>query len=132
MNFSSLVLMEREAETNHLIKEMGSYEVGEGAEYIKKFYFDGNKVNVIFETLRDVEDWEYSAVFDRFDEKSFRDNGFSIEEMDEEYNPMWLVNLDFIEDHKTMQDKINKLCEIIKENMEKVFVDIEDHESDYK
>jgi hypothetical protein len=132
MNFSSLVLMEREIETNHLVREMGSYEVGDGAQYIRKFYFDGSLVNVTFETLRDVEEWEYSAIFDLFDEKSFRDNGFKIEQIDDEYNPMWLVTMDYIEDHITMQDKVNKLCGIIYENMDKVFKDIEGHEEEYK
>lgn len=132
MNFSSLVLMEREMETNHLVRELGSYEVGDGAEYIKKFYFDGSKVNVIFETMRDVEDWEYSAIFDLFDEKGFTDNSFAIEQIDDEYNPMWLVKFDYIEDHGTMQDKVNKLCGIINESMDKVFSDIEGREEDYK
>ena len=36
MDFSAVVLMEREKETNFLVKELGSYEVHDGAEYITK------------------------------------------------------------------------------------------------
>lgn len=132
MNFSSLVLMEKDMNTNQLIKEMGSYEVTEGAEYIQKFYYDGSKINVIFETIKDVEEWEYSAIFDLFDERSFTQNGFQIEQIDDEYNPTWLVKMDFIEDHAAMQQKIGSLCVIIEENIQKVFEDIKGHEEEYK
>lgn len=46
LDFSSLVLMEKDIKTNQFIKEMGSFAVNEGAEYITKFYYDGEKVNI--------------------------------------------------------------------------------------
>lgn len=132
MNFSSLVLMEKEPETNMITREIGSYEVGEGAEYINKFSYDGNKVSVEFDTLKDVEEWEYSAIFDLFDNTAFLENGFTIEDVDDEYNPTWIVRFDYIEDHMEMQERINLLCELIKASLEKVFLDISGKEEDYK
>lgn len=132
MNFSSLVLIEKNPETNMIVKEIGSYEVGEGAEYINKFFYDGSEVSVVFDTLKDVEEWEYSAIFDLFEDTAFSENNFTIEDVDDEYNPTWIVKFDYIEDHMEMQERVNLLCELIKASLEKVFLDISGKEEEYK
>jgi len=48
MDFSSLVLIERDKETNDIIRELGSYEIADGAEYITKLYYDGDYINLFF------------------------------------------------------------------------------------
>ena len=116
MEFSSLVLMEKDKETNFIVKELGSYEVRDGAEYITKMFFDGDKVNVFFDTKKDVEEWEYSAIFDLFEEDEFVKQGYSIEQIDDEYNPTWLVKFDFISEHTDMADKLNDLCALIEDS----------------
>lgn len=132
MEFSSLVLMEKDKETNFIVKELGSYEVGDGAEYITKMFFDGDKVNVYFDTKKDVEDWEYSAIFDLFDENEFVQSEYSIEQVDDEYNPTWLVKLDFISDHVTMADRLNDLCGLIEAAITKAFEDIKGKQEEYQ
>ena len=42
MDYSSLILMERDNETGFVTKELGSYKVSEGAEHIKGFYVKGD------------------------------------------------------------------------------------------
>lgn len=132
MDFSSLVLMEKDKETNFIVKELGSYEVGEGAEYITKMFFDGDKVNIYFDTKQDVEDWEYSAIFDLFNEEQFIELGYIIEQVDDEFNPTWLVKFDFIEKHLDMADKLNGLCLLIKSAITKVFDDIKGKQKEYE
>lgn len=132
MEFSSLVLMEKDKETNFIVKELGSYEVGEGAQYITKMFFDGDKVNVYFDTKEDVEDWEYSAIFDLFHEEEFTKSGYEIEEVDDEFNPTWLVKFDFIEEHTMMAEKLNDLCALIESSVSKVFNDIKGREEEYQ
>ncbi|MCM0646972.1 hypothetical protein NBE98_01115 [Clostridium swellfunianum] len=132
MDFSSLVLMERDNETNFFLKEIGSYKVHEGAAYVTKFFYNGEKVNLVFDTKRDVEEWEFSAIFDLFNLEAFEDNGFIIEEMVEEYNPTWVLKFDFIEDHGEMEDKINEACTIIEEEIDKVFEKIKGKEEEYE
>lgn len=131
MNFSSLVLMEKDKESNFFVKEIGSYEVGDGAEKITKFFYDGEMVNAYFDTGRDVEEWEYSAIFDLFNIENFVNNGYEIQDNDDEYNPTWLVKFKYIEDHIDMQKKLNELCEIIEVSMDKVFNDIKDKQEEY-
>lgn len=131
MDFSSLVLMEKDKETKHLIKELGSYEVVEGAQYVTKFFYDGELVNLYFDTNRDVEEWEFTAIYDLFNEQEFEKNGYQIEAFDVEYNPTWVIKFKFEEDHIIMKDKINMICNLIENSMKNVFRDIEDKMQDY-
>lgn len=132
MNFSSLVLMEKDKVSNLFLKELGSYEVNDGAEYITKMYYDGEKVNVYFDTHRDVEEWEYTAIYDLFNIEAFNSDGYQIEEIDDEYNPTWKVSFEFIEEHKDMEEKINNLCDLIADEVEKVFETIKDKKEIYE
>lgn len=132
MDFSSLVLMERDAETKFFTKELGSYQVGEGAEYITKLYSENNIVHLYFSTVKDVEDWEYTAIFDNFNEGTFSEEGFEIEAIDEEFNPEWVVKFKYDEDHEVMAEAINTLCDVIKEELEKVIEFIKGKEDQYK
>ena len=75
MNFSSLVLMERDKDTKFLTTELGSYSVEDGAEYISKLYCEDKKINVFFSTKLDVKEWEYTAIYDFFNEEIFTSRG---------------------------------------------------------
>lgn len=131
MEFSSLVLMEVDKE-NKFIKELESYKVEDGGEYVRKFYYNGEDVLVYFYPGRDVEDWEYSALYDFFDLDIFNEKGYNIEEKDDEYNPTWIVKLDYIEERKDMADKLSELCILIKEEMIKAFEEAEENKKDYE
>lgn len=131
MNFSSLVLMEREKDTNYLIKELGSYEVSDGAEYVTKLFYNGDLINLYFDTKEDVEEWQYTAIYDLFDEESFEREGFQIEPYDDEYNPTWIIKFQYDDEHTVIKEKLNKACNLIKEKMEKVLEDIKDKKSEY-
>lgn len=132
LDFSSLVLMERDKDTNFLVKELGSYEVSDGAQYVTKFFYQEDKVNMFFDTAKDVEEWEYTAIYDLFSEEEFINEGFSFEQVDDEYNPTWLLKFNFSEDHLVMQEIINKACNLIDSQMLSVFKAIEGKEEEYK
>lgn len=131
MDFSALVLMEVDKEEKTFKKEIGSYNVNDGAEFITKMYYDGEKVFVFFDTKMDVEDWQYAACYDLINEDVFTKNGFEISDIDDEFNPTWLVKFDFIEDHDEMGEKINCLCTFIKDEMNRVFSDMEGKKEEY-
>ena len=50
MDYSSLILMAKDNETGFVTKELGSFNVSEGAEYIKGFYVQGDTVYIKFDT----------------------------------------------------------------------------------
>lgn len=132
MDFSSIVIMEKDKETGMLTKELGSYKVEDGAEYITKTFCQDNLVHIYFDTAKDVEDWEYSAIYDNFPEDSFEDNGFDIEFIDDEYNPTWLIKFEFVDDYLDMESKLAILCRLIKEGIEGTMEAIKGREEEYK
>ena len=132
MDFSSLILMERDKETGFVVKEIGSFEVNEGARYIKNFYVKGDYIYLKFDTDKDVEEWEYSAIYDLFNYSLFEENEFKIEEVEDEYNPTFLVEFDYNDDFDYIKEKLHLAIELIEEAMIKVFNDIEGKEEEYK
>ena len=132
MDYSSLILMEKDKETGFVVKEMGSYNVSEGAEYIKSFYVLDDKVYIKFDTNKDVEEWEYSAIYDVFNMNSFEEEGFEIEEVEEQYNPTYLVEFKYEDNREYISGKLTLCIELIEEAMEKAFSDIEGKEEEYK
>lgn len=132
MDFSALVLMEKDKDTGHLIKEIGSYAVNEGAVYVNKLYVIDGEVNLYFQVNKDVEDWEYSAVYDLFDVEAFETLGYDIEEVDDEFNPTWMISFPFDEEHEEVRAILNELCTLIKDNIEKVFENIQDKRAEYE
>ena len=134
MDFSALVLMEKDNETGFLGKNLGSFSVEEGAEYVRKFFVYKNEVNVVFNTKRDVEEWEFSAIFDLFNIDAFKKLNYKIEEDDDQFNPTWNIKFDYNEEieHEKMRSIINEICVLLDENMKKVFEDIQGKEEEYK
>ena len=132
MDFSSLVLMEKDNETGFIKKELGSFEVSEGAIYVKKLYMLDDIVYMYFDTNKDVEEWEYSAIYDVFNMELFENEGFEIEEVEDEYNPTFLINFKYKDDHDYIEEKLSLSIELIEEAMEKAFNDIEGKEEEYQ
>ena len=131
MDYSSLILMEKDKETGFVVKEIGSYNVSEGAEYIKSFYVLDDKVYIKFDTNQDVEEWEYSAIYDVFNMNLFEEEGFEIEEVEDEYNPTYLVKFKYEDNREYISEKLALCIDLIEEAMEKAFSDIEGKEEEY-
>ena len=132
MQFSSLVLMEIDKDTNQFVKELGSYEASEGAEFVTKLNYYGELVNLFFDTKVDVEEWQYTAIYDCFNEEAFRQKGYSIAAVDDEYNPTWLVKFKYSDEHMVVREAIIEVCELIKQELKQVFENIKGKEAEYK
>ena len=132
MDFSSLVLMEKDKETGFITKELGSFEVNEGALYVRKLFVVDNIVNLYFDTNKDVEEWEYSAIYDLFNKDVFIENGFEIDEDLDEYNPTFILKFKYNEEYAEMKEMIDKAVELISNEMSNVFKNIEGKEDEYK
>ena len=131
MDFSSLVLMQKD-EQGFIIKELGSFPVNEGALYIKKLFVQNNIVNVIFDTNKDVEEWEYSAIYDVFNYDIFKNEGYEVEDIDDEFNPTFLVKFNYNDDYNSTNEELQKIVSLIDEAMELAFKAIEGKEEEYK
>ena len=122
--------------TLYSLRESGKYFFTGGTYlrlvYNTKMFSEDNIVHVFFDTNKDVEEWEYSAIFDLFDEDIFKKDGLEIDTVEDEYNPTWLVKFQYIEDYSIMNEKIDRLCDKIEYSIKKVFEDIEGKEIEYK
>lgn len=132
MDFSSLVLMEKDKETGFITKELGSFEVNEGALYVRKLFVIDNIVNLYFDTNKDVEEWEYSAIYDLFNKDIFIENGFEIDEDLDEYNPTFILKFKYSDEYIDMKEMIDKAVNLISKEMNNVFKNIEGREEEYK
>ncbi|MBE6071710.1 MAG: hypothetical protein E7208_07100 [Clostridium butyricum] len=131
MDFSSLVLMEKDKETGFVKKELGSFEVTEGALYVKKLYMLDDIVYMYFDTDKDVEEWEYSAIYDLFNEEAFKEKGYEIDEDLEEYNPTYVIKFKYVDDYALMKEKIQECVSLIENEMNNVFEAIKGKEEEY-
>jgi hypothetical protein len=131
MDFSSLVLMEKDKETGFIKRELGSFQVNEGALFVKKLYVLDEIVNMYFDTNKNVEEWEYSAIYDLFNSNTFIENGYEIEEDLEEYNPTYIIKFKYDEDYDVMKKKIQEVVGIIEKEMNLVFEAIKGKEAEY-
>ncbi|MFU7516293.1 DUF6762 family protein [Clostridium sp. HCS.1] len=131
MDFSSLVLMEKDKETGFVTKELGSFQVSEGALFVKKLFVINGEVNLLFDTNKDVEEWEYSAIYDLFNYEAFVKAEFEIEDVLDEYNPTFLIKFNYVDDYEFMKERITKCVNLIESSMEDVFKAIEGKEEEY-
>ena len=131
MDFSSLVLMEKDNETGFIKKELGSFEVSEGAIYVKKLYMLDDIVYIYFDTNKDVEEWEYSAIYDLFNDDIFEEKGYEIEEDLDEYNPTYIIKFKYVEDYSLIKEKIQECVSLIESEMNNVFESIKGKEEEY-
>lgn len=131
MDFSSLVLIEKDKETGFIKKELGSFEVNEGALFVKKLYVLDKIVYMYFDTNKNVEEWEYSAIYDLFNIEVFTERGYEIEEDLDEYNPAYIIKFKYEDDYDLMKKKIQEAVSIIDNEMNLAFEAIKGKESEY-
>lgn len=127
------VIMLKDAETGFLEKELCSITLSKHDEYIVNMYAaegdNGMTLNLRLSTGREVSDWEYDAVYDYYDPSSVESCGASVEEQDDDYDPVWLVTLPFDEDN--VQAVIENVLELHHNELTDVFETIKDKESEY-
>jgi hypothetical protein len=118
MDAKSLVLMEKE--NGILTKELGSYEIESGLEFVQSAYVEDGKVSIFLSTDRDVDDSEFDEVYDNYDPEYLTAKGYDIEEVDDVYNPTWCVKFQYEDDYDTMDDRLNDLITYHEKEMKKV------------
>lgn len=118
MEATSLVLMKKE--NGILTTELGSYKVEEGLNYVFKAYVEDNKVKIYLTTDRDVSDEEYTKIYDLYDCSVFEKEKFIIEDVDDEYNPVWLVKFELSQDDETNEENINNVIKIHSKEIKRI------------
>ena len=128
------VIMLKNKETGFLEKELGSLNINKNDEYIVNLFVlkedDGEKLHLRISTDRDVEDWEYGAIFDNYNYDSYGDNVIEIDEID--YNPVWEIVIDYDDNLSVVEERVAEILEIHSNELKRVYEEIKDKESEYK
>lgn len=131
-----VMLMEKEAESGFLVKEVGSYTINTHGNLLDGIFLikDKNReiVHMRITMDRDVEDWEYSAIFDEYDPQGFQELVLSFEELEDTYNPTWELTFQFQDDQAVMEKNLNNILDIHKKELNRVLDNIVDKKSDYE
>lgn len=135
MEDTIIVIMLKNKTTGFLEKELASLDLTENVEYIVNIFAideeDNRKLHIKLSTERNVEDWEYSAIYDYYDPECFAGKA-EIIDADDDYNPVWELVIDYKEDIAELEEEVAELLTIHKKEIEDVFETIKDKESEYR
>ncbi len=136
MEETVIVIMLKDKETGFLDKELGSYKI-EGNENLIYNTFAEEKQDGSYEVVmkitcdKDVEDWEFDAIYDYYDSGTLMPLITSIEEEEDCYNPTWSIKFDFIDNIEEMENHISQIIELHEKELESVYEAIADKRDDY-
>ena len=136
MEETVIVIMLKDKETGFLDKELGSYKV-ESNETMIYNTFASEKEDGTYEVTmkltcdRDVEDWEFEAIYDYYDSETLMPAITSIIEEEDCFNPTWSITFDFIENVEDMENKISEILALHVQELNSVYEAIADKKDEY-
>ena len=131
-----VVIMLKDKETGFLDKELCSLSITENEEYIMTVFVSEdegkNRLHLRLSTERDLKDWEYDAVFDYYDTECFKGIADTVYEVDDCYNPVWELVLDYSDDPWQTEQTVADILRLHRNELEDVYKVIADKESEYE
>ena len=134
MDETVIVIMQKDAETGFLEKELGAYTLPENSGLIFNIYAEGEDKTVVLRLScdRELQDWEYDAVYDYYDPETVGALVDSVEEEDGHFDPVWVVRFPFAEEQDVMEQKLEDILSAHMEELLSVYEAIKDKEDDYR
>ncbi len=133
MEDTVIVIMLKDAETGFLEKELGAYTVEENGSLLYNIYAEGEDKTVVMRLTcdRELQDWEFDAVYDYYDPETVGVLVDSVEEEDGHHDPVWVVRFPFAEEQDVMEEKLTMILAKHQEELLSVYEAIKDKEDDY-
>ncbi len=134
----AVILMKKDRQTGFFESEIGSYNIKSMGAYLDSiFVIDKEEEDIVhlrITTDEPVKDWEYSAIYDYYDEDRVKALDFviKIEPIEDEYDPLWEVTFRLNESIDETEDQIVKILEAHNLEMQEVMEEIKDKEEEYK
>ncbi|MEG2353090.1 MAG: DUF6762 family protein [Clostridium sp.] len=129
-----IVLIEKDSKTNGFIREVTSFAL-EHINLIHSLYIVSNNdeytLHMCITTDRDVEDWEFEAIYDYYDDEALSEMVSSLEDIDEFYNPIWHISIPYIDDRVDMEIILNKIIVKHFELLCNSYIEIEENKLEY-
>jgi hypothetical protein len=133
MQAYTLLIMEKEKDTGFFKSEVASYMVTENDEYIDSVYMikeeEGDTIYLRLTTPKDVEDWEFEAIFDHYEGEELKSILISLEDIDDNYNPTWEAAFRM---EGEIKEKIQNILSLHKEELDRVYQIIKDKKENYQ
>ena len=136
MDSMVVMLMEKERDSGFLAREVGSYTIKRYGELIDRlFSIKVNEKEIVYLRLtveKDVEDWEYTAIYEEYDASGLEEHILSFDEVEDTFNPIWEITFDFSENQEAMEEKLQTILDLHKRELDRVYVEIPDRKSLYQ
>ena len=132
MEDTVIVIMLKDAETGFLDKELGAYTLPENSSLIFNIYAEGEEVVLRLSCDRELQDWEYDAVYDYYDTETVGALVDAVAEEDGHYDPVWVVRFPFAEEQEVMEQKLTDILDAHRKELLSVYEAIKDKEDDYR
>jgi hypothetical protein len=132
--YNVLVLMEKDKETGFFTQTVDSYKIDADIELIEKAYLteeDNEYFIYLVLTTADVEDYQYYGIYDLYNEEIFEGSDVELLDGSGEFNPRWIIKLNYSEESGEMERLINKLVDIHKTELDRVFPLVEADKEKY-
>jgi len=131
--YNNLLLMKKDTDTGFLIEEIGSYKIHNNIEYIDKIFLveEGDKliINLTLTTKEIEEDWKYYGILDLYNDGAFSDKICEIEESTDDYNPKWVLKIQYSDNYEIIENLLNEILTIHVAELERIMPLI--NEEDY-
>ncbi len=132
-----IVIMKKDKKNGLFEKELQTLNISKYEQYVLNIYALENENNQVFlniklTTEKDVSDWEYNAIYDYYDMSIFENEGYNINECEEEYNPTWEIIIPYTDNNNKLTSIVNNILEIHYKELEEVYSVIKDKEGEYK
>ena len=129
MEDTVIVIMLKD-EQGILDKELGVYKILQNDDVLVNIHAVASQEGLLIcakiSTGRDVEDWEFSPIYDHYDTGVFGDEIKQIKEVDDCFNPTWELMFDLIDRTSAMEEKLNRILAIHKQELQDVYVMIKE------
>lgn len=130
-----IVIMQKNNKTGLFEKELISLYIN-NEQYILNIYAmenEENKLNIYINltTEKDVEDWEYNAIYDYYDKEIFEKFDLQINEK-EEFNPTWELIIKYPEKEEDLKDILNEIILIHKNEINEIYSIISTKKGEYE
>ncbi len=135
MEDAFIVIMIKDEETGFLERELTSFKIEENEKFIVNIYAKENEKTQIYVKLstdKEVDDWEFEAIYDYYDEALLKDKTVSIKEAEECYNPTWEIVIDYHGDDLETENLLKSILEIHKNELLEVYDVIKDKKNEYE
>ncbi len=131
---SNIIIMQKNLENGFFENELTQINLENHEDLIETIFVftkdDENLVNLRLTTDKEVSDWEYTAIFDYYDDEIFAGEINEIKEYSDSYNPAWEIIFPYIEDE--IEGKIINILEKHYNEILDIYETIADKESDYE